>query len=68
MGFLAIDNEDHTIVFQHMSSLLLMLLSNRFYLIQLMEPIEYHSYSYFLDNKPKKKTYHYLNTMRKEKA
>ncbi len=54
MGFLAKDNEDHTVVVQHMNCLLLLLLSNHFYLKLLMEPIKYHSNNYFLDNKPEK--------------
>jgi hypothetical protein len=52
MEFPAIDNEDHKVVLQHMHCLLLLLLSNHFYLIQLMEATEYHSSNYFQDNKP----------------
>ncbi len=47
------DNEDHTIVGQHMICLLLLLLSIHFYLKQLMEPTEYHSHKEFRGNKPK---------------
>ncbi len=42
MEFLAIDNEHHEVVFQHMHYLLLMLLLNHFYLLQLMESIKHH--------------------------
>ena len=56
MEFLAKDNEDHKVVVQHMTLVLLLLLSIHFYMIQWMESINYHSHSYFPDNKPENKT------------
>ena len=66
MEFLAIDNEDHKVVFQHMNLVLLMLLLNHFYLKQLMEPIKYHLNIDFLDNKPKNKYINYLNIKKRK--
>jgi hypothetical protein len=41
MEFLAIDNEDHRVVCQHMHLVLLPLLLNHFYLQQLLKSMDY---------------------------
>jgi hypothetical protein len=68
MEFLARDNEDHTIAVQHMYCLLLLLLSNHSYLLQVMEPIMYHLSNYFLDSKPGKKKLNYLDVIGNRKC
>ncbi len=65
MKFLIKDNEDHKVVVQHMNCLLLLLLSNHFYLKQSLEPIKYHLYIGYLHNRPEFKTLNYLNTKKK---
>ena len=54
--FLAIGNEDHTVVFQHIPLALLMLLSIHFYLMQVLGSMENALDIEFHCNKPGNKT------------
>jgi hypothetical protein len=67
MVFLAKDNEYHKVDVQYMNYLLLLLLSNHFYLKQLMEPIYNHLNIDLLDNKPKTK-YETIQILRTSKV
>jgi hypothetical protein len=66
MEFLATNNEDRTMVFQHMHLVLLPLLLNHFYLQQLLKSMDYHLDIDFDHSRPNNKTQKSFKNWEKE--
>jgi hypothetical protein len=68
MEFLAKDNEDRKVLGKRMNRLLLILLLNRLYSKQVLEPITYRPHIDFLDNKPENQKIELLKYEEKKKT